>query len=250
MNLRSSLLFVGAALAGAGVAFLCSTPTANTYTKNLPTYERVAPSGVSGNTPTKNVLHIDVPKNRTVFILGEIAENSADIVKQLNKLTQTQEPIYIVLNSPGGSVLDGAMIISALEAAKGPVYTVCQQLCASMAALIFEYGSQRYIVDRSFVMFHPAAGGTQGEVDKMVSRLGSIQQYIGRMEAYVAKRANISYDEYKKLSGNELWLDSENAVNTGFADRIVSANFPENTINTQVVSQTVWNKFFGTFFSN
>lgn len=165
---------------------------------------------------------LNLSNNRQVYVYGIIdSGNSSLIAKQILYLGKSPEPLTVIINSPGGSVVDGAEIISAMEAAKGPVNTLCVELCASMAAMIHQYGTNRLMINRALVMFHPASGGLEGEVDKMSSRLGTLKRYIGKMEANVAKRAKISYDEYKRLSGVELWLDAEDAVNQGFADSIV-----------------------------
>lgn len=164
----------------------------------------------------------DLSGDRQVFITGVIDENnSPEIAKQLLDMGKDSKPITIIINSPGGSVIDGAEIISAMQAAKGPVNTICVEICASMAAMIHQYGTNRLMIDRSLVMFHPASGGVEGEVDKSFSRLSALREYIGEMELNVAKRSNISYDAYKAHSGVEWWLSAQNAVKVNIADSIV-----------------------------
>lgn len=190
----------------------------------------IAPNNV---VPTKTVVKYVLPPDRTVYITGSIGmedslPETALVADKITNLGQSSDPIYVVLSSPGGSIIDGAMILTAMEGAKGPVYTICKEVCASMAAIIFEYGTKRLAVDRSFVMFHPASGGAGGEIDKVVSRLTSIQHYIGKMEAFIANRANLSFEKYKELSSKELWVDAEDAVNTGFADEVVTIVVPSS----------------------
>lgn len=205
--------------------FACNTQVTSTV-KSVPSFSGSIVTPAAQTPASKNITRLELPQDRTVVIYGEINEGNEQTVQQLLSLGKTEEPIYVVLKSPGGSVLDGAMIISAMEAAKGPVYTICDTLCASMAAMIFEHGKSRYMVDRSFVMFHPASGGAQGEVDKMVSRMTSVQKFMNKMEAYVANRANITFEKYKQLASVELWIDGEDAVNTGFADGLVAYTLP------------------------
>jgi ATP-dependent Clp protease protease subunit len=163
-----------------------------------------------------------------VYVVGEIGYNALDIATQITRLGEESiEPIYLVLTSPGGSVLTGGQVIAAIESSKAPVYTVCNVLCASMAAMIFEYGAKRYIGDRSFLMFHPASGGAEGELDKMISRLLSMQRYIGKMEAYTGNKAKLTFEQYKARSAVENWIDGEDAVNSGFADHIATVSLPK-----------------------
>lgn len=164
----------------------------------------------------------DLTGDRQVFVYGVIDEtNSPQIAQQILALGKDPKPMTIVINSPGGSVIDGAEIISAMEAAKGPVNTLCVQICASMAAMIHQYGTNRLMLDRSLVMFHPATGGVQGEVDKMYSRLGALKDFIGEMEQNVARRSKMNYDDYKNKSGIELWLSAKNAAKANVADSVV-----------------------------
>ena len=170
---------------------------------------------------------ISLPKNRTVIIEGQIGEETLLAAEQIAKLGKTPEPIYIVINSPGGSVFAGATVIEAIEAAKGPVNTICVQMCASMAAFIFEHGDERMMFSRSMLMFHPASAGLQGELDKMVSYLTAVQNFVRRIEKYVADRVGISLAQYKAMAAKELWLDSDAAIRGRFADKIVFADLPE-----------------------
>lgn len=165
---------------------------------------------------------LNLGDSRQVYVYGVIDEsNSGPIAQQILALSKDDKPITLLINSPGGSVIDGAQIVSAMEAAKGPVNTVCVQICASMAAMIHQYGTNRLMLDRSLVMFHPATGGVQGEVDKIYSRLGAIKDYIGEMELNVAKRSGTSYDVYKNKSGIEWWLSARNALSSKVADDVV-----------------------------
>lgn len=175
-----------------------------------------------------NVVDVKVPvksydlNDRVVYILGIIDEsNSSSIAAEILRMSNDPKPITIVINSPGGSVLDGAQIISAIEGARGPVNTLCIELCASMAAMIHQYGTNRLMLDRSIIMFHPASGGAQGEVDKMASRINTIKDYIGEMEQNVAKRSKMTYNEYKFKSGTELWLSAKDAYKSNVSDSTV-----------------------------
>lgn len=178
--------------------------------------------------PPAKVQRLTPPESRTVYLTGPVAENSNEIARKIAVLGRTAEPIYLVINSPGGLVHQGAMIIDAMEASLGPVHTICTQFCASMAAMIFEHGSERIMMNRSILMFHPASGGSRGEVDKMVSMLSSIQRFMARMEEHVAKRVGLTMADYKLQSGQEIWLDTQDAISRKFADKMVFIDLPDD----------------------
>jgi ATP-dependent Clp protease, protease subunit len=179
--------------------------------------------------------------DRTIQLYGEVNEDTAQsVLLQLGRLNADSEdkPITLLINSPGGSVVDGALIVDAINGSKAPVNTLCVQVCASMAAFIHQYGKQRYVLPHAVLMFHPASGGTFGDIDRMASELAMFQRYVGSMELNAAKRANLSIDEYKKESAIQLWLTGEESVRAGFADGVVYVSSQDTAKLFQANSST------------
>ncbi len=167
-------------------------------------------------------LRIDAP--RTLKLTGEVAGNMQSLITQLSRLNaESNKPIYLLINSPGGSVIAGNLFLSAMEASKAPIYTVCTSICASMAFIIHQYGKARLVVDRAILMSHPASLGLgSGELDKFQSFLTTLQRYVDKNNAYIANRAGMDFKEFKARSAVEMWLDAEDAAASNFADGIVS----------------------------
>lgn len=180
------------------------------------------------NIATKKVERIDLTgeaEKRVVRLYGVVGSNSDSIAKEITRLSnQSQSPIYLLINSPGGSVLDGAMVVSAIEASKAPIYTVCEQLCASMAFIIHQYGTKRLMVDRAILMAHPASGGVQGTLEEMNSQLQMILKYVYKMNDTIATRAELTPDQFKQLWVSQLWMDAEDSTAAKFNDSIVNLN--------------------------
>jgi len=181
--------------------------------------------------PKKKVTRLNPDPSRTLVLKGVVGKNVLGLAEELNKLqSESTEPIYIVITSPGGSVLAGAALISAMQASRAPVYTVCDIFCASMGAMIHQYETKRYMTDRSVLMFHPATSEAGGDVDRIFSYAKMMRRYINKMELYVAKRVNISFEQYKAESAVELWIDSEDSLTRNFADKIVTIQIPESEL--------------------
>jgi ATP-dependent Clp protease protease subunit len=174
---------------------------------------------------TTTVKTLDTKNAVMSFLTTEVtAASSNGIINTIvNANREGKHPIYLFIDSPGGSVLDGARVISAIQASKVPVYTVCLGICASMAANILEFGTQRYAVDRAIVMFHPASVGgiIQGELDKVVSRYMFLQRYVDKIDVYTASRSHMTYDVFKARTSRELWIDAEDALHDHLIDAVV-----------------------------
>lgn len=179
---------------------------------------------------TKTIRKIAPDKAQIIYITGEIGNGASGIAKSIIKASESSKEIYLLINSPGGSVIDGAGIISAIEASTVPVNTVCVQLCASMAAIIHQYGTKRLMTDRSILMFHNASAGVMGAVPQMKTRLNFLDRYTQKMDAYIAKRAGLNLDQFNTLFVNEFWIDAEDSLDLKFNDEIVSIKDEESTI--------------------
>lgn len=159
----------------------------------------------------------------------EVNEKSVDEaiagIKQANK--EQKKTIYLLLDSPGGSVYDGGRLIAAMGASKAPIYTVVTGLAASMAAIITEYGKERYMMDRTTLMFHPASMQVMiaGEVDKILSRLSYGKRSIDKMDMHTAQRSGFTFEAFKARTEQELWDDAEDALHDHLIDAIVDIDF-------------------------
>jgi ATP-dependent protease ClpP protease subunit len=83
--------------------------------------------------------------------------NSATQIHRLAEKDSTK-PIYVLVNSPGGSALWGGMVISAIELAKSrgiAVECFSSVLAASMAFNIMLACSKNYVFNNSKLLFHP-----------------------------------------------------------------------------------------------
>lgn len=130
------------------------------------------------------------------------------------------DTVYIVLDSPGGSVIDGANLISYMKASTLTIKTICWGLCASMAAQIHQAGSERMMTEKSILMFHPASSRVGGTIEQMLNQLSTIKRYVDRLDAEVAARSGIPYEIFKQMIVSELWIEAIDAKDIGLTDSL------------------------------
>lgn len=176
----------------------------------------------------------------TVVIRGVIDGASMSEAQQdlhsLNVLRGKKDyPIYIVLDTPGGSIDAGVMFIDFAKSIRN-VKTITIE-AASMGAMIVEVlPGERLITDSSTLMFHRASvrlGGqiSEGEVE---SQLAFIKKLVKNINEKVAKRLQISYEEYQAKIVNELWLYSDEILQNKAADRKVELSCSNQLIDKRI----------------
>ena len=84
-------------------------------------------------------------KDRVVFLNGEVTDTMAcTIVAQILYLEseQPESPIWLYINSPGGSVHAGISIHDTMQYVKPPIHTICFGYAYSMGSLLLAAGEK------------------------------------------------------------------------------------------------------------
>ena len=83
-------------------------------------------------------------EDRIIMVTGEVNAQMAELVtSQLLYLDSidSEKPIDMYINSPGGSVIDGLAIFDTMRLVKAPVNTICVGMAASMGAFLLSSGA-------------------------------------------------------------------------------------------------------------
>jgi ATP-dependent protease ClpP protease subunit len=186
-------------------------------------------STTSINSPTNDVAikaqsfkveNIRTTNSSIVLFNVPVMEESVDIAIAMLQATSSKT-VYLVLSSPGGSVLAGARLGEYIKNSGKNIITVCDNLCASMAFQLFEMGSRRLMTEKAILMAHPASGGAQGTIENMLELIKMYKLYVDRMDADVAKRSGIEYNKFKRMVSDNIWVETPEALALGLADGVV-----------------------------
>jgi ATP-dependent Clp protease protease subunit len=107
-------------------------------------------------------------RERIIFLTEEVDDGIANaIVAYLLYLDSDDQtkPIYLYINSPGGSVTAGLAIYDTMQHIKSEVVTICVGLAASMGSFLLAAGTKgkRMALPHSRIMIHQPSGGTRGQ---------------------------------------------------------------------------------------
>ncbi len=160
-----------------------------------------------------------------VHISGEINEISAAVfIKDLAEAVRSLPPagtVDVYINSPGGSVLEGYRMIEAIKSVQYKGYavnTVCTNLCASMGAMILEFGTERRAASTAVILFHHAFYGN--DPDRRDAGLQTVQHAALEQIAFRTGIAeSVWLQAYKEIG--DLWFSGFDAMRMKLIDRIV-----------------------------
>lgn len=226
MNIMKKVI-IGLTLLLAGVLFRgFSISNTSIPEQVVEVNKSVLTSDTPAPTPVKSVkakvTRLDVSADQILLLNTEVNSESVEIlIAAIEALSEEHKELYMVLDSPGGSVFDGSRLISYMEASRANINTVSYGMCASMCAQIFGHGKKRYMVDRSTLMYHPAAGGLRGTLPEMKSLLAYIDIETQKLDAYIADRAKIDRVVFENMVLRNLWIAADDAIAKNLADGLV-----------------------------
>jgi ATP-dependent Clp protease protease subunit len=132
------------------------------------------------------------------------------------------KPIYLEINSPGGSVADGMSIINAIEHIKSSVYTIISGQACSMAALISIAGDKRMIYTNSYWMQHSTSDIVGDYIQYIKDRTKFLCEFENRTEKMLKLKTKLSANDITKIRSGELWLNADQALAKGVVDEVIT----------------------------
>ena len=162
--------------------------------------------------------------DRVVSISGGVS--AASIAKVVKKVLEyeslSHDPIWLLMDSFGGSVDAGFILIDLMKSIKSPVYVVVTSKAYSMGAIITVFAEKRYIYRHATMMLHEASYGALGEDPSIRSRIGFNTKYLDRIHDELAKIIKMDVKDYRARIRDAWWVMAEDAVKYNWVDGIVT----------------------------
>lgn len=164
----------------------------------------------------------EAKKEATMRLYGEIGRQiDADLFAQeLAALDDMADTVHLHINSPGGDVVSGLSVVSAMRSMKAFIHVHVDGIAASMAAVIAIAGDKISMQDYAKMMIHnPYPSDDSVEMnDKTRKALGSLTDTL----ATILSRRGCDKEKIGSLMAAETWFTADEAKTAGLIDEIVT----------------------------
>jgi ATP-dependent protease ClpP protease subunit len=150
-----------------------------------------------------------VNPKRTLNIYGPVDSGTIFTANRLLEMTkESKDPVYIVLNSPGGGVLSGMQVISIMRVLKSrgvEIHCVVPMMAASMAFQFFAECTHRYAFEYSLLLWHPIRAEVNGVLTpkQAIALAEDMQRYEKYMVNVLLRELDIDEELFYKHYYNE-----------------------------------------------
>ena len=167
-------------------------------------------------------------KDRIIFISGPIDDSAANLViAQMLFLSNedTKTDIHLYINSPGGSITAGLAVYDTMQFLRCDVATYCVGQAASMAAVLLAGGKagKRFLLANNRILIHQPliSGELIAPATDLDIEAKEILRLRARLYTILARHTGQTAEKIEKDCDRNLWLDADEAIGYGLADRIL-----------------------------
>lgn len=169
---------------------------------------------------------MDLLKSERTIVISEpvTPKLTHRILAQLLWLdSQSEKPIKLYINTPGGSADDGFAIHDLIRFIKAPVINISVGLNASAGSLILLAvpKERRLCLPNSRIMIHQPSGGGRGRVTDLEITAEEILKLRHRANQLIALETGNSLEKVERDTDRDCWLSAEEAKAYGLVSRII-----------------------------
>ncbi len=165
-------------------------------------------------------------KNRIVFMGMGVNDQVANlIVAQLLFLDQedSEKPIQMYINSPGGVIYSGLAIYDTMQAINPPVSTTAVGITASFGTVLLTAGAKgkRYALPNATIHMHQPLGGTQGQASDIVIQANEIIRLKQLLNNIFVKHTGKPFEVIERDTDRDVYYNATQAVEYGLIDAVL-----------------------------
>ncbi len=135
------------------------------------------------------------------------------------------KPIYLYINSPGGSVTAGLAIYDTMQYIKSEVVTICVGLAASMGAFLLAAGApgKRLALPHSRIMIHQPLGGIQGrrQATDIEIEANEILRIRDELNQIMSHHTGQPLEKIERDTDRDFFMSAEEAKAYGIIDKVI-----------------------------
>lgn len=177
------------------------------------------------NTTVKPQADDRLLKTRSIILSGEINKDSADkLIRDLLILdNESNDPVKIYINSPGGDVDAGYAIYDMIRFVSSPVTLIGTGLVASAAALILLAvpAERRVGLPNSSYLIHQPLSKMRGNATEIEIHALQLEKIKAKINKVISEATGKSLKQVEKDTDRDYWLNAQEALEYGLISRVV-----------------------------
>ena len=174
-------------------------------------------------------------ENNHVYFYSEVSRES---IFKLNVLLREAErfvnrtsfdlnikniPIYLHINSFGGSLYNAYAAVDTIKNLRVPIYSVIEGCAASAGTIISVVCNKRFIGENAHMLIHQINSSMWGKMSEIEDEYKHLNELMNQLKRLYGQYTKISKKELTELLKHDIWLSPETCIKYGLVDDIYNS---------------------------
>jgi len=164
--------------------------------------------------------HAEVDRDNIFELIEHIRKCEIDNIVLAHKLCCDPIPIYLHINSFGGSIFDALTAIDVMKSSKVPVHTIIEGATASAGTLISVVGEKRFIRPNAHMLIHQLSSGYWGKMQELEDDFENNKALMDKIINIYKEHADIPKKQLRDILKHDLWWDVNTCMKYGLVDEL------------------------------
>lgn len=195
-------------------------------------------AAIENNGGGDSALTVETVDNHIYFYATVDDDRCLDLIKQTKELDKKliQErlsrnlpdgfpytPIWLHINSPGGSPLSAFAVVDQFDKITSPVWSIAEGVTASAATLIYLACNKRCMQPNAYMLIHQLSSWSCEirTYEQQRDDMDFADMLMNGMIKFYADHSNMTVDDVRKMLKRDSWMSAEKCIDLGLADIIL-----------------------------
>ena len=129
-------------------------------------------------------------------------------------------PIYLHINSLGGSLYNSYAAVDTIKNLRVPVYSIVEGCAASAGTIISVVCDKRFISENAYMLIHQLNSSMWGKMSEIEDEYKHLNELMTQIKGLYGKYTKIPKKELTELLKHDIWLSPQTCIKYGLVDAV------------------------------
>ena len=130
-------------------------------------------------------------------------------------------PIYLHINSFGGSIFAAMSSVDIIENNSVPIYTVVEGCAASAATLMSVVGKKRFMRPNAHMLIHQLSTIFWGKMEEFDDEMKNLNRLMELIKTIYKEHTNVPVKKINEILKHDIWWDTSKCLKFKLIDDII-----------------------------
>ena len=150
--------------------------------------------------------------------IDRLNKNFIELQQKHPTIKMEPSPIYLHINSYGGSVFAAFAGVDMIQQSKIPVYTIVEGASASAGTILSVVGKKRYMRPHASMLIHQLSSWFGGKMTEIDDNYQNLEQMMKTIKDIYIKNTTMSSTQLDEFLKHDVWWTLETCKSRGLID--------------------------------